>query len=67
MSRVGLTVSDHKGYKLRFLRAEALTASQWGLTDAFVRFGRLEQRYGLLGPSHEGYQDFSYAEVRGWK
>lgn len=62
-----LTVSDHKSYKLRFLRAEALIASQWGVTDAFQRNGRLELRYGFVDPSHAQYSDFSYSEVRGWK
>jgi hypothetical protein len=58
---------SHKDMKLKFLAAERWQRSQYGLLESFVRGGRQEHRYGIIGPADKAYQDRSYVECRGWK
>jgi hypothetical protein len=57
----------HKTYKRRYLEAEATQQSQWGIIDAFRRYGRLEIYQGYIQPENADYKDFNYATLRGWK
>lgn len=57
---------SHKQHKLKFLAGEEAQRSQYGVTDAFVREGKLRLIYGFIQKEHRDYNDFSYAVIRGW-
>lgn len=58
--------TTHKEYKRRFLKAEEAQHSQWGEVDVFRRFGKTERRYGFLPLEHASFNDFNYAQLRGF-